>query len=476
MSTHIIESPARRASLLAGRWAPLPVVLAGTFMVVLDFFVVNVALPSMQSDLNASNGAIEWVVAGYALTSAVLLITAGRLGDRFGRRRVFSLGLALFTLASAECGIAGSAELLVAARLVQGAAAAILMPNVLSIIGVAYDGADRARALTAYGLVMGLAAAGGQLIGGLLVQADIAGLGWRSCFLINVPIGVAALVLAPKVVPESRSEHAGRLDLIGTLLVTVGLTAMVLPLVEGRQHGWPAWTLISLATAPAILAAFVLHQRRLGEKGGAPMLDTSLFAQRSFSAGLLTQFTFWGGQASFFLVLALYLQAGRGMSAMSAGLVFTILAASYLAAAMASEQLLARFGPRVLVAGALTLAAGHGLLLAAVADVGVGGSIAPLVPGLLVIGAGMGLVIAPLTTTILSGVDPQRAGAASGMLATTQNVGNALGVAITGVIFFGAVNGGYDHALRLSLAQLALLLVAAAGLARLLPRQIRAAS
>jgi MFS family permease len=350
------------------------------------------------------------------------------------------------------------------------------MPNVLSIIGVAYDGADRARALTAYGLVMGLAAAGGQLIGGLLVQADIAGLGWRSCFLINVPIGVAALVLAPKVVPESRSEHAGRLDLTGTLLVTAGLTAVVLPLVEGRQHGWPAWTLISLATAPAILAAFVLHQRRLGEKGGAPMLDTSLFAQRSFSAGLLTQFTFWGGQASFFLVLALYLQAGRGMSAMSAGLVFTILAASYLAAAMASEQLLARFGPRVLVAGALTLAAGHGLLLAAVADVGVGGSIAPLVPGLLVIGAGMGLVIAPLTTTILSGVDPQRAGAASGMLATTQNVGNALGVAITGVIFFGAVKGGYDHALRLSLAQLALLLVAAAALARLLPRQIRAAS
>jgi predicted MFS family arabinose efflux permease len=201
------------------------------------------------------------------------------------------------------------------------------------------------------------------------------------------------------------------------------------------------------------------------------MLDTTLFAQRSFSAGLLTQFTFWGGQASFFLVLALYLQAGRGLSAMTAGLVFTILAASYLVASMASEGLLQRFGPRVLAVGALTLATGHALLLAAVAEVGVGGSIAPLVPGLLVIGAGMGLVIAPLTTTILSGVDPQRAGAASGMLATTQNVGNALGVAVTGVIFFGALHGGYGHALQLSLAQLALLLVAAAALARLLPRQ-----
>ena len=453
------------------RWAPLPVVLAGTFMVVLDFFIVNVALPSMQSDLHASDGAIEWVVAGYALTSAVLLITAGRLGDQFGRRKMFSAGLALFTVASLACGVAASAEALVAARLLQGAAAAILMPNVLSIIGVVYTGADRTRALTAYGLVLGLAAVSGQLIGGLLVQADIAGLGWRTTFLINVPIGLAALVLAPKVVPESRNEHASGLDVVGTLLVTAGLTAVVLPLVEGRQHGWPVWTWVSLAAAPFILGAFVAHERRLGRRGGTPMLDTTLFAQRSFSAGLLTQFTFWGGQASFFLVLALYLQAGRGLSAMTAGLVFTILAASYLVASMASEGLLQRFGPRVLAVGALTLATGHGLLLAAVAEVGVGGSIAPLVPGLLVIGAGMGLVIAPLTTTILSGVDPQRAGAASGMLATTQNVGNAVGVAVTGVIFFGALHGGYDHALQLSLAQLALLLVAAAALARLLPKR-----
>jgi EmrB/QacA subfamily drug resistance transporter len=438
-------------------------------MVVLDFFIVNVALPSMQSDLSASNGAIEWVVAGYALTSAVFLITGGRLGDRFGRRRAFTAGLALFTIASAECGIAGSAELLVAARLLQGAAAAILMPNILSIISTTYDGADRARALTAYGLVMGLAAVSGQLIGGVLVQADIAGLGWRSCFLINLPIGLAALALARRVIPETRNPEANRLDLVGTVLVTAGLTAVVLPLVEGRQHGWPAWTWISLAAAPLILAAFVAHQRT----ASAPLIDTSLFRERSFTAGLLTQFAFWGGQASFFLVLALYLQAGRGMSAMDSGLVFTILAASYLGASMASEQLLARFGPRMLAGGTLALAAGHGLLLAAVGDIGSGGSIAPLVPGLLVIGAGMGLVIAPLTTTILATVDEQRAGAASGMLATTQNVGNALGVAITGVIFFGALDGGYSHALQLSLAQLAGLLIVAAALTRLLPRRLR---
>src|SRR5436309_3905082 len=268
MTTHELTYTRMSAARAASRWLPLPVVLAGTFMVVLDFFIVNVALPSMQSDLHASDGAIEWVVAGYALTSAVLLITAGRLGDQFGRRRVFSIGLALFTIASAECGIAGSAEMLVAARLLQGAAAAILMPNVLSIIGVAYEGADRARALTAYGLVMGLAAVGGQLIGGLLVQADIAGLGWRSCFLINVPIGVAALALAPRVIPESRDERASRIDVAGTLLITAGLTAVVLPLVEGRQHGWPAWTWVSLAAAPVILGTFVAHQRRLARRGG----------------------------------------------------------------------------------------------------------------------------------------------------------------------------------------------------------------
>src|SRR3954465_4126321 len=186
------------------RWAPLPVVLAGTFMVVLDFFIVNVALPSMQSDLHASDGAIEWVVAGYALTSAVLLVPAGRRGAQFGRRKMLSVGLALFTLASLACGVAASAEALVAARLLQGAAAAILMPNVLSIIGVVYTGADRTRALTAYGLVLGLAAVSGQLIGGLLVQADIAGLGWRTTFLINVPIGLAARALPPRAAPQPR--------------------------------------------------------------------------------------------------------------------------------------------------------------------------------------------------------------------------------------------------------------------------------
>src|ERR1700753_3088109 len=199
------------------RWLPLPVILAGTFMVVLDFFIVNVALPSMQAHLHASSGAIEWVIAGYGLTNAVFLITGVRLGDRWGRVRIFPAGLALFQLASAGCGVAPSAEVLVLSRLAQGSAAALLMPNVLSIIGVLYDGADRAKALAAYGMSMGLAAVSGQLIGGILVAANPAGLGWRSCFLINIPIGLAAVIAAPRVIPESRGQvRAGNVDLAGT--------------------------------------------------------------------------------------------------------------------------------------------------------------------------------------------------------------------------------------------------------------------
>src|SRR3954465_7591488 len=224
MSTPGIALPPPR--LAASRWAALPGVLAGTFMVVPDFFIVNVAMPAMQADLHASTGAIEWVVAGYGLTFATLLITAGRLGGRHGRRRMFSTGLALFTLASAACGLAWSPTALVAARLVQGVAAALLSPQVLAIIGGASPGPDRVRALSVYGIVLGLAAVGGQLVGGVLVQADVAGLGWRSCFLINVPIGIAALALAGRAVPESRGAGASGLDLVGTVFVTAGLTAV----------------------------------------------------------------------------------------------------------------------------------------------------------------------------------------------------------------------------------------------------------
>jgi EmrB/QacA subfamily drug resistance transporter len=474
MSTQSISAvgPAPSASTQTrSRWLPLPVILAGTFMVVLDFFIVNVALPSMQAHLHASSGAIEWVVAGYGLTNAVFLITGSRLGDRLGRVRVFTVGLALFTLASAGCGLAASPEVLVISRLAQGCASAMLMPNVLAIIGVLYDGADRAKALAAYGMSMGLAAVSGQLIGGILVQVNPAGLGWRSCFLINIPIGVLAVIAAPRVIPESRGE-AGSLDLAGTVLTTLGLTAIVLPLVEGRAHGWPLWTWLSLAAAPVLLGGFALQQRRLAARGGTPMMPPELFRSRAVTIGLAAQLLFWSGQASFFLVLSLYLQLGRGMSALHSGLVFTILAVAYLLTSLRAPALTVSHGRRVLAAGAGLLAIGHLTLALTIADVGIGGSVLALAPGLALVGAGMGLGITPLASLIMAAAPPQHVGATSGVLSTMQNVGNAIGVAVVGVLFYGAVSHGFAGAFQVSVIALAVALTGVAALTRLIPAKV----
>ncbi len=453
----------------SSRFLPLVVLMAGTFMVVLDFFIVNVALPSIQRHLHAGPGAAEWIVAGYGIALAGFLITAGRLADAHGRRRLFSIGLALFTLASGACGVAPDPTALVVARVVQGIGAALLTPSVLSIIGVLYDGEDRIRALSVYGLVMGLAAVGGQLIGGLLIDSGIAGLGWRACFLINVPVGVAALALTPILVPESRAATRGQLDPFGTVLAATGLVALVLPLIEGRQHGWPVWTWCSLAAAPVLLGALVAQQRRRAGDGRAVLLDPALLRERAFAAGLGLQIVFWAGMASFFLVLAIYLQEGRGLGPLGAGLVFTILAAAYLAGSIRAPELTGRHGRRLVLGGALTLAAGHVALLVAVAAVGTGGSIWTLVPGLVLAGAGMGLCITPLTAISLAPVGPEGSGAAAGALSTVQQVGNSVGVAVTGVIFFGAGAGGWGHAFELALLELAGLLVTVAALSRILP-------
>src|SRR5262249_36296231 len=372
----------------------------------------------------------------------------------------------LFTLASAACGLAPDAGVLIGARLLQGMAAALISPSVLSLIGVIYTGSDRVRAVGVYALVMGIAAAGGQLIGGVLVQADIAGLGWRMVFLINLPVGLAALALAPRLIPESRAANPEPLDLLGLALVTVALTLLVAPMIEGPALGWPAWTLYCLAAAPVLLAGFAAHQVWIGARGAAPLLDPALFRERAFSAGLLTQLAFWCGQAAFFLILAIYLQQGRGLDPLHAGLVFTILAGAYLVASVRAPALTVRHGRALVGAGALTLAAGHCLLLGGLST---GAGIRLLAPGLLLVGAGMGLCITPLTTIVLGSIDAQRAGAVSGTLSTMQQVGNSVGVAVTGAIFFGTLGAGYTRAFEYSVVELACLLAMVALLSRLLP-------
>ncbi|MGE5333804.1 MAG: MFS transporter [Nitrososphaerota archaeon] len=455
-------------------WAALLIVLVGTFMVTLDFFIVNVAIPSLQQELHANSGEVQLVVAGYGLALAAGLITSGRLGDLYGRRRMFVLGLALFTLTSAACGLAPTPLSLVIVRVLQGVAAAILSPQVLAIVGAVYTGADRTRAFTVYGLALGIAAVGGQLIGGVLIQADVAGLGWRSCFLINVPVGIAALVLAPRLLPEALAKGSRTLDLIGAGLVTLALVAVVMPLILGRELGWPLWSWLSLAASLPLALAFVSYQRWLLTRNRAPLLDLSLFGERSFTVGLAATLVFFAGMASFFLVLALYLQEGRGLTALVAGITFSALGFGYLVASLFAGRLTRRLGRKMLSIGALVMALGLALMLLTVAEIGSSGSIAWLVPALLLDGAGMGLVLAPLSSLVLAGLPPQHAGAAAGVLATMQQVANALGVAIIGIIFYGSLGNGshlsaYSHAFAASLVYLVALEVGVAVLIRFVP-------
>jgi len=432
-------STAPQPSLLA-----LLVMLSGTFMAVLDFFIVNVALPSIQQDFHASAGMLQLVVVGYGLANAAMLITGGRLGDLHGRRRLFVIGVGLFTLASAVCGTAPSLGVLIGARIAQGLASALLQPQVLAMLGMLYTGAHRAKAFSAYGLALGLAAASGQVIGGLLIHADVAGLGWRTCFLINLPIGAVMLALSGRVLPPVRppqrppvtGQHTSRLDLPGAALVALALTAAVLPLVQGREAQWPLWSLACLAASVPLFALFWRHQHGLAARGGQPLVSPALLAHRPYVLGLLITLVFFAGNASFYFVLALYLQQGLGLPPLEAGLVFTALATGFFATSMAPPWFVRRLGRHAIFTGALVLAAGHALLVALVAGPQAQ-NVALMLPVLLLQGCGLGLVMAPLASVVLAGLPPQHAGVASGVMATVQQVGNALGVALIGILFYG---------------------------------------
>ncbi|SHN45172.1 MFS transporter [Cryptosporangium aurantiacum] len=448
MSAPLLDRPDVRPVRAPG-WGTLAVVLAGTFVTFLDFFIVNVALPSIRADLGAGPSAISLVVAGYGLTFAAGMITGGRLGDLYGRRRMFAIGLALFALASAACGLAPTTETLVIARALQGAAGAMLTPQVLAILGTVYEGPRRSTAFAAYGFAMGIAGVLGQLIGGALIEADVAGLGWRMIFLINVPVGVVTLLLVPRLVPESYGGTRARLDLVGAALGASAVAALVLPLAEGRERGWPLWTWLSLVASPLLVAAFIAHQRRRAAAGRPVLVELSLFRVPTFALGSLTALTFALVPAAFFFVLALYLQQGRGYSAVFSGVVFSVLGVGYFGALVRAGALARRLGAQVLALGAATVGVGCLALLAADGA----SSWWALAPGLALVGAGAGLVLVPLSSTVLAGVDPRHAGAAAGVLSTAQQAGGALGVAVIGAVFFG--NGPTVHAFGVSVGVLA---------------------
>ncbi|WP_340682670.1 MFS transporter [Amycolatopsis coloradensis] len=426
------------------RWAALVPALLACYMDLLDATIVTVALPAFEEDLGAGPATLQWTSAGYTLAFAVLLITGGRVGDIYGRKRTFVTGMAVFLLTSVLCGLARNPEMLVVSRVLQGAAAAMMIPQVLSFIQVEFPSPERPRALAMYGISLALGGMTGPVLGGLLIQADIAGLGWRAVFLINLPVGAAALLGALRLMPESRSGTAPKLDLVGVLLVTAALVAVMYPLVQGHETGWPLWTFLSFVAVMPILLFFSWHQRFRERSGGTPLIPARMSRHRSLRAGLPLALIFFAGTGHTF-VFSLYLQQGLGYSSWRTGLTLFPSSLGIIAGSMLSIRLAPRLGRRVVSIAALVKIAGVVGVIYPIHVLGPALTPWALVPGAIVLGTGMAMVSATLVNIVLSKVPVQDAGAASGLMTTALQVGSAISIAVLGTVFFGSLTGTGDH-------------------------------
>ncbi|MFI8964877.1 MFS transporter [Streptomyces sp. NPDC053493] len=410
-------------------------VLLGAALPLIDFFIVNVALPTIDHDLAAGPALLELVVAGYGLSYAVLLVLGGRLGDLFGRRRLFLAGMAAFGVTSLACGLAPDAWTLVGARVAQGAAAALMLPQVLATIHSSTSGARHARALSLYGATAGLSMVAGQILGGVLVAADVAGSGWRSVFLVNVPVALAGLLLAVRTVPETRSDRPAPVDVPGTLLLALSLITLLAPLTEGRAAGWPLWTWVALAVFPFAAGAFWWVELRTDRRGGVPLVPPSLLGLVSLRRGLAVVLPLSLGFSGFMFVIAVALQQGLGMGAVASGLALVPMALAFFAASLAGPRVVRRWGTRIVPVGGLLQGLGIALIAWEAwrgwADL----SVWRLVPGMAVAGLGQGLQLPVLFRVVLSEVPAERAGVGSGVMVTTQQSALALGVATLGSLF-----------------------------------------
>ncbi|MGW2511244.1 MFS transporter [Streptomyces scopuliridis] len=415
--------------------------MTAAFMDLVDVTIVNIAIPSIERDLGATFGAIQWINAGYALAFAAGLITGGRLGDIYGRKRLFLIGITGFTIASALCGFAASPEMLVGSRLLQGAMAAMMVPQVLAIIHVTFPAHERGKVFGMFGAIVGLGAVSGPLLGALLTQWNIAGLEWRPIFLINLPVGIAGVLLGRKFITESKAPKALRLDLVGMVLVTVALLMLIYPLTRGRELDWPLWGHLCMAGSVLVFAGFVAYEKWKTRKDGSPLVELSLFKVKSFAAGIAVQLTFGVALGIFFLVWTLYMQVGLGWSPLRAGVTgvpFSV--AVSVAAGLSVQKLVPRFGRKVLQTGALTMAAGLLLYIWEAERYGMEIHAWQMALPLTVMGLGMGLIVAPLTDAVLSEVPREHSGSASGLISTTQQMGNALGLGLVSLVFFGVVD------------------------------------
>jgi EmrB/QacA subfamily drug resistance transporter len=457
------------------RWIILAVILAAECMDLLDATVVNVAAPAIHADLNTSSTALQWIVGGYALAIAVGLITGGRLGDLYGRRTMFIVGTAGFTVASLLCGIAPSTGWLIAFRLLQGLAASLMLPQGLGVIREVFPAEEISQAFGVFGPVIGLAAVFGPIVGGALVNWDLAGTSWRLVFLVNLPLGVAAVLGSLFMLPRTPATHEhSKLDVVGVVLSGTACFALVYPLIQGRALGWPWWTYFLMGVSVVLFIAFGLQQRARDRHGLDPLVLPSVFTHRGYTAGLLVMLVFFAGMGGILLTMSVFLQIGQGFSAIHAGLVFIPMSLGMAVGAGLSGAILAKkFGRLVLQAGGVVVLVGWLLIIWAVHRGGVVGALG-FMPGLAVAGLGMGLTVAPLFDIVLASVSDEETGSASGLLNALQQLATAIGVAVLGSLFFASLAGhGFGGSLQRTLWVQAGSVVVMLALTPLMPRWAR---
>lgn len=412
-------------------------------MDLLDATIVNIAIPSIQTNLGASYAAIQWLIAGYSLTFALLLITGGRMGDVMGYKKIFMVGVAGFTVASLLAGIAPNIEFLVGARLLQGMMAALMVPQVMSLMQVMYKPAERASVMGLFGMLGGLAASLGPIVGGLLIKANLFGWDWRPIFLINLPVGILALMAGSKYLPDGKSVHPLHLDLKGTALVVVALSLLVFPLIEGRELNWPLWIIGMLALSIPALITFAWYEIRKDYRDKSALIVPSLFKVRTFATGLGLNILVESIMLGYFLTITLMMQIGLGYSPIKAALTGIPTAVGMtIGFAALGQKLIAMFGRTVILIGAATFVAGLVGTTWVIEHFGIDAQPLYFTPGLLVLGIGLSLVMIPIYSASLQDVDAGHAGSASGILSAVQQVGGAIGIAVIGVIFFGQLDHG----------------------------------
>jgi EmrB/QacA subfamily drug resistance transporter len=433
-------------ALAPTRWRSLGVILIASFMVLLDTSIVTNGLATIQRDLQATYAGVQFVLTAYSIAYGMTLIIGGYLGDLYGRKRIFIIGLAGFTLTSALCGLAWSPLTLIVFRVLQGFTAGVMFPQISSFIQVLFPVSERSRAFGLQGAVIGLGVVTGPLLGGVLIDANLVGTLWRPIFLINIPVGLIALVLAGRVLPESKSGRAKTLDVTGVLIVSIAMFLLTYPIIQGREEGWPAWIIALLIASVPVLIGFIAHQRGVVAGGGVPLVQIEMFADRAFAVGSLITFVFQAGVLSYFVAMSLFFQVGLGYSPAHAALTLIAYQIAIAVGSLLSAGLAQTLGRNILTLGLALLAFGlvATLLILRASSLNYQGY--ELIPALLISGFGFGCIVAPLQSVILSRINPVFAGSASGVLSTVQQVGSALGVALIGVIFFGQLSAGANAA------------------------------